>query len=205
MWPGDESLDWWPPHVQVILAAIGQAMGGKRLHPETLRSVPSRFGGILSGHQVTIEHISAKELGRRRKGRYQITVEGPVFGGQWGFRSGELERLSRAAANAKGGGGLIRLENAPGRRSLEKAMVIAVFAIAGMMWASDHFRFYRETVWSVLSPIGALLVTWAFVLLVRRKFDGRKQETDSGRSSELKRVIRLIRSDGIFDRDLGSE
>jgi hypothetical protein len=54
----------------------------------------------LSDHQVVIEHISGKELGSR-KGRYRITVEGPIFGGQWGFQSGQLEKLSRAAASKK--------------------------------------------------------------------------------------------------------
>jgi hypothetical protein len=97
MWHGDDNPAWWPPHVQAILAAIGQAMGDKRLYPETLKSIPSAFGSILSGHQVIIEHISGKELGHR-KGRYRITVEGPVFAGGWGFRSGDLEKLARAAA-----------------------------------------------------------------------------------------------------------
>jgi hypothetical protein len=97
MWHGDDNPAWWPPHVQAILVAIGQAMGDKRLYPKTLKSIPSAFGSILSGHQVIIEHISGKELGHR-KGRYRITVEGPVFAGGWGFRSGDLEKLARAAA-----------------------------------------------------------------------------------------------------------
>src|SRR5580704_7383244 len=100
MWPGDDNPEWWPPHVQAILAAIGQAMGDKRLHPDTLKSIPSGFGSILRDHQVIVEHLSMKEFGSR-KNRYRITVEGPVFGGQWGFRSGDLEKLSRAAAVMK--------------------------------------------------------------------------------------------------------
>jgi hypothetical protein len=97
MWPDDDNPDWWPPHVQAILAAIGQAMGDKRLHPETLKAVPNGLGSILSGHQVIIEHFPGRVFGRR-KGRYQITVEGPAFAGKWGFRSGHLEKLSRAVA-----------------------------------------------------------------------------------------------------------
>ena len=100
MWPGDDNPDWWPPHVRAILAAIGRAMGDGRLYPETLKSIPSGFGSILSDHQVIIEHVSGKELDSR-KGQYRITVEGPAFAGQWGFRSGHLEKLSRAAAKTK--------------------------------------------------------------------------------------------------------
>jgi hypothetical protein len=95
---GSDDPGWWPPHVQAIFTAIGEAMGDKRLHPETLNSVSSTFGSILSGHQVIIEHVPARDVGGR-KGRYRITVEGPAFGGRWQFWSGKLEKLSRAAAN----------------------------------------------------------------------------------------------------------
>jgi hypothetical protein len=82
----------------MIFAAIGHAMGDKRLHPETLNSIPTHEGAILAGHRVIFEHVSAEALGRRRKGQYQITVEGPAFAGRWCFLSGKLERLSRRAA-----------------------------------------------------------------------------------------------------------
>lgn len=95
----DDDLQWWPGHVQAMFAAIGRAMGDKRLRPETLRSIPSAFGSILPGHQVTVSHISGKALGRR-KGHYELLVEGPAFAGRWRFVSGKLERLSRFAAEA---------------------------------------------------------------------------------------------------------
>jgi hypothetical protein len=96
---GDESLDWWPPHVQAIFAAIGQAMGEKRLHPDTLTMIPSGVESVLPGHQVTVEHVSAKDLGRRKTGQYRIRVEGPALAGGWRFYPGKLERLSRLAVN----------------------------------------------------------------------------------------------------------
>jgi hypothetical protein len=93
-----ENSNWWPPHVQAIFASIGHAMGEKRLHPDTLKNLPSGFGSILPGHQVTVRHVPAIEFGRRRKGQYHITVEGPALAGGWRFYSGKLERLSRLAA-----------------------------------------------------------------------------------------------------------
>jgi hypothetical protein len=95
----DENLGWWPPHVQAIFAAVGRVMGERRLRPDTIEALTKEFGSILPDHQVEISHSSAKELGRRRKGRYRIMVTGPAFGGAWYFSSGKLERLSRLAAH----------------------------------------------------------------------------------------------------------
>jgi len=92
----DDDFQWWPDHVQATFTVIGRAMGGKRLSPETLHSVPSTFGSVLPGHQVAISHVSGKELGRR-KGHYRLLVDGPAFAGRWKFSSGKLERLSRSA------------------------------------------------------------------------------------------------------------
>jgi hypothetical protein len=88
---------WWPNHVKKMFAAIGNAMDGKRLTPETLERLPTAFGSILPDHQVTVRHVSGKEHGRR-KGIYVITVDGHPLGGRWQFTSGELEGLSRDAA-----------------------------------------------------------------------------------------------------------
>ncbi|HEY7297138.1 MAG TPA: hypothetical protein VH684_04300 [Xanthobacteraceae bacterium] len=93
----DENLEWWPLHVQVIVAAIGAATGEQRLRPEHLRLLPSGFGRILPGHEVTFRHVSGKELGTR-KGHYLVLVDGPVYAGSWRFQSGKLEKLARAAA-----------------------------------------------------------------------------------------------------------
>jgi hypothetical protein len=93
----DENLEWWPLHVQVILAAIGRAMGEQRLRPEHLLLLPGDLGSILPGHRVTVRHVSGKELGRR-KGHYVVVVGGPVYAGNWRFLSGKLEKLARAAS-----------------------------------------------------------------------------------------------------------
>lgn len=82
--------------MQKMFLAIGKAMDGKRLHPDVLKRLPQGFGSILPENQVTVRHVSGKELGRR-KGHYIITVDGPQ-GGKWMFHSGDLEKLSRAAA-----------------------------------------------------------------------------------------------------------
>lgn len=91
---------WWPDHVKKMFAAILIAMDGKRLTPETLTRLPTAFGSILPNHQVTIEHVSGKKLGRR-KGIYVITVEGHPLGGKWQFMSGELEGLCRNVGRSR--------------------------------------------------------------------------------------------------------
>src|SRR5690348_9793728 len=88
-----DDLGWWPEHARAVFAAIGRAMGHKRLVPETLRLVPNAFGGILPDHLVGVIHVSGKLMGRR-KGHYLFEIEGPVFAGRWGpFPSGKLENL----------------------------------------------------------------------------------------------------------------
>ena len=89
-------LGWWPDHLQQVFVAIGTAMKGGRLQPETLLSIPKEFGGILPDHLVTIRHVSRRELGRR-SGHYILTIDGSRFGGQWMFLSGELEQLASSA------------------------------------------------------------------------------------------------------------
>jgi hypothetical protein len=95
----DDDLGRWPPHVQTIFAAIGRALGERRLTPETLEAIPKEFGAILPAHLVAIFHVPARDLGRRRKGQYRVRVDGPIFGGGWHFSSGKLERLSRLATH----------------------------------------------------------------------------------------------------------
>jgi len=90
-----DGSEWWPNHGQKMFAAIGKAMEGKRLVPETLKNLPDGFGTILPSNQFTVRHVSGKEVGHR-KGHYIINVDGPLAG-QWKFFSGELEKLARAA------------------------------------------------------------------------------------------------------------
>jgi hypothetical protein len=82
--------EYWPTQLQEIFAAIGSAMGGRRLSPETLKSVQ------MPNDEFTISHVSAKERGWKR-GQYRISMAG----GRWNFSSGRLEKLSRAAAKSK--------------------------------------------------------------------------------------------------------
>jgi hypothetical protein len=78
--------EYWPTQLQEIFAAIGMAMGDGRLTPDTLKSVR------LPNDEFTICHVSAEDAGRTR-GHYRISMAG----GQWTFRSGTLEKLSRGA------------------------------------------------------------------------------------------------------------
>lgn len=78
--------EYWPTQLQEIFAAVGVAIGERRLTPDTLRLVR------LPNEEFTIQHISAGEAGRKR-GHYRISMAG----GAWNFRSGLLEKLSRAA------------------------------------------------------------------------------------------------------------
>jgi hypothetical protein len=83
-------LEWWPKQLQEVFAAIGIAMAGKRLRPEMLSNVP------LSSDRAVISHVSGKEIGQR-KGYYVIEIDR----GRWKFMSGQLERLARAAVDAR--------------------------------------------------------------------------------------------------------
>jgi hypothetical protein len=96
-----DDLGWWPEHARSVFAAIGRAMGHKRLVPETLPLVPSSFGSVLPGHLVRVIHVPGKLIGRR-KGHYLFEIEGPVFAGRWGpFPSGKLEKLAKLAADVR--------------------------------------------------------------------------------------------------------
>jgi hypothetical protein len=97
----DDVSEWWPSHVRIMFSAIGKAMDGRRLDPETLNRMPNAFGGILQGHHVTVQRVSEKELGRR-KGHYVVTVGGPLYAGQWRFLSSDLEKLARTAVQDLG-------------------------------------------------------------------------------------------------------
>jgi hypothetical protein len=78
--------EYWPTQLREIFAAIGAAMVDTRLTPDTLKSVR------LPNDEFTICHVSAEEAGWKR-GHYRISMAG----GQWTFRPGILEKLSREA------------------------------------------------------------------------------------------------------------
>jgi hypothetical protein len=86
-------LNDWPADLQLVLAAIGRAMEGGRLTPQAMARVPGRRGAILPGHEVRLYHLP-----KGVAARYVIELVGDRWeGGQWSFRSGELEQLARAA------------------------------------------------------------------------------------------------------------
>jgi hypothetical protein len=89
-------LEDWPEHLHPVFAAIGAAMGEKRLHPDLLKHIPMRVGDIIPEHLVVVRHLSGAEAGHAGN-RYEISIEGQQYIGGWAFRSGELERLARAA------------------------------------------------------------------------------------------------------------
>jgi hypothetical protein len=86
----EDDPEYWPTQLQEIFAAIGAAMGDKRLTPETLKSVH------MPSDEFAISHVRGDEVGRKH-GHYKISMTG----GQWAFQSGRLEKLSRAAAKSK--------------------------------------------------------------------------------------------------------
>jgi hypothetical protein len=85
----------WPDHISRVFAAIGSVMRSSRLYPEDLLRLPQGAGAILPEHTVAVEHRSRRISGHG-KGRYVITIEGPVFFGAWSFDSGELEALAQS-------------------------------------------------------------------------------------------------------------
>jgi hypothetical protein len=95
---GGENLDYWPEHVRHVFAAVGKAMGGKRLAPGTLALVPSAHGSIVPDHLVTVGHVTGKEAGHRR-GHFILAITGPRIDGRWSFRSGQLETLARLSVS----------------------------------------------------------------------------------------------------------
>ena len=91
-------LAGWPADLKLVFAAIGRAMAGGRLHPQTLKAVSASKGEVLPGHLVEIVHKAKAELGQP-SGLYVITITGDRWqGSQWALRPGTLERLSREAA-----------------------------------------------------------------------------------------------------------
>ncbi|MBR0964622.1 hypothetical protein JQ554_12810 [Bradyrhizobium diazoefficiens] len=83
----DTDPKYWPTQLQEIFAAVGRAMEGNRLTPETLKLVR------MPNDQFMISHVARNDVSRKT-GYYQIST----YGGRWTFRSGKLEKLCRAAA-----------------------------------------------------------------------------------------------------------
>jgi hypothetical protein len=93
-YPESYELEWWPSHVQRAIANLGHVLGPAQLNPDILDRV-SHEG--LPNHRIIFGHKSGALFGRR-KGQYTLLIIGPIFTGQWAFRSGQLEKLARTAA-----------------------------------------------------------------------------------------------------------
>jgi hypothetical protein len=91
-----KNLAMWPADLCAVFAVIGAALGTKPLMPEILESISNDLGNTLPGHQVKITYHSGTSS--RQRGRYQILITGPRTKGGWNFKVGELELLSKLAA-----------------------------------------------------------------------------------------------------------
>lgn len=151
-----EDIRWWPSHVQTIFAQVGWAMGEKRLRPETLRSVPRKFGSILPDHKVAVTHVSGKAI-NRRKGYYQIDVKGPRFAGRWRLASGQLEKLARVSAE------VLKPDFTPRdiafHRVLDTLIAILLFGMVGLGLSLPHPPYGAA---GVLTLGGLCLLWWVF-------------------------------------------
>ena len=93
-----EELTSWPSDLHLVFAALGRAMGERRLSPAILDKVPMGFGCLIADHHVHVTHKSKDELAQRR-GRYFIEINGNRWDrGKWSLETGVLEKLSRLAA-----------------------------------------------------------------------------------------------------------
>jgi hypothetical protein len=96
-------LEWWPEFVRDIFAAIGTALNGKSLNPETDYDIEAPW----SGHRIRITYFTAKDLEKefgtpQPYGVYLVETIGPMFGGgRWEFRQQDLDALVAAAMRAK--------------------------------------------------------------------------------------------------------
>ncbi|MBA9034941.1 hypothetical protein [Rhizobium leguminosarum] len=91
-------LDWRATPIFDILVHIGKTLGTRRLHPTILNELGDGIN-VIPNHKATLTHVSGKVLGRR-KGYYEICVEGPNISGRWKFTSGDLELISSELAGA---------------------------------------------------------------------------------------------------------
>ena len=92
--------EWWPDHPRRVFDTIRDVMRSDRLYPNDLQKLSKDVGAILPNQSVILVHVSGKELASR-KGRYDITIEGPVFAGKWSFRSGDLEKQMMGSTSHK--------------------------------------------------------------------------------------------------------
>jgi hypothetical protein len=93
---------YWPDYLQCVFAAVGTAMGDRRLVPEMLASIPPDRGRVVAGHWLDIRYVTGKRAGPRI-GHYILTLQGPRIDACWRFRPIELEHLARSVTQSLAG------------------------------------------------------------------------------------------------------
>jgi hypothetical protein len=96
-----DHIEYWPAYLQSVFAAVGRAMGERKLTPAILNAVPEGRSAIVAGHQVSIVHAPSPR-GGPRTGYYVITITGGQINVCWRLRTVELETLSRHVDRAVG-------------------------------------------------------------------------------------------------------
>lgn len=87
-------IDWWPQHVQVVLAEFARLLGTRPLSPEIVDDIVCN---ALPDHEVNWSYIPAEEL-EEPEGVYALEIIGNPYGGNWEFREEHLDALVGAAA-----------------------------------------------------------------------------------------------------------
>jgi hypothetical protein len=93
---------YWPDYLQCVFAAVGKAIGDRRLMPEMLASISDDRGRVVAGHRITIQYVAGKRSGPRA-GRYILTIQGQRINACWRFRPIELEQLARSVTQSIAG------------------------------------------------------------------------------------------------------
>ena len=91
-------LGWWPAFVRDMFVAIGDALDGKPLDPNTAYDIEAPW----PEHRIKITYISREDYAAERmeepEGLYFVQISGPRFGGgYWEFRQDEMDLLINEA------------------------------------------------------------------------------------------------------------
>jgi hypothetical protein len=89
-------LSTLPPDLVSLLTAIGKEMGARRLTPELVQASTDVWRRVVADTEFQITHGT---MGSIDAHHYIVEAYGSRWAGAlWRFRSGEFERLCRAAA-----------------------------------------------------------------------------------------------------------
>jgi hypothetical protein len=92
-----EEPDVWPTEIRAVFAAVGDAMNGSRVATEMLAALSCERDSVIAGHNVSVTHLSAREIMQRR-GCYIVTIDGPQVHGTWRLVSGPTEHAGGTAS-----------------------------------------------------------------------------------------------------------